>query len=314
MNRSDFFKTLFALIFLVSFTFQNANSSTLRKETGKPDTLRVFLIGNSFSQNATLYLPKLAKEGGHCLILGRAEIPGCPLDKHWRLASLAEANPNDPEGKPYHGQSLRMLLSQGKWDIVTLQQASILSGDYGTYFPYIQKLYDLIKSIQPDARIVIHQTWAYRKDSKDFTKISKDESATTEKEMWKKSRAAYKAAAAKLGVKIIPVGDAFWEVNSSKKWAFQKDMKFKEQDMTYPNLPDQKYSLHRGYYWDNHKKIIFDTHHANDAGCYLGALVWYSFLFGESTQNLKFVPAGIPEDFAGYLKKVADAQANKHRK
>ena len=48
---------------------------TFSQNSNKP--LRVFLIGNSFSQNATRYLPELAKEGGHQLELGRAELGGC---------------------------------------------------------------------------------------------------------------------------------------------------------------------------------------------------------------------------------------------
>jgi hypothetical protein len=42
----------------------------------------LFLIGNSFSQNAAKYLPQLAQEGNHPLIIGRAEIGGCSLQKH----------------------------------------------------------------------------------------------------------------------------------------------------------------------------------------------------------------------------------------
>ena len=60
-----------------------------------------------------------------------------------------------------------------------------------------------------------------------------------------------------------------------------------------------------GYYWDKDKNRGFDSHHANEAGCYLGGLVWYSFLFGESPAKLKFVPQNIPADFAEYLKKTA---------
>ncbi len=39
---------------------------------------------------------------------------GCSLERHWKHAEKAEANPNDKEGKPYKGKSLRMLLSEGK--------------------------------------------------------------------------------------------------------------------------------------------------------------------------------------------------------
>src|SRR5687768_15807027 len=68
-------------------------------------TLRVFLIGNSFSQNATRYLPQLAKEGGHSIEFGRAEIGGCPLQRHW---DSVEVNLRDSSrGKAYGGKSLK---------------------------------------------------------------------------------------------------------------------------------------------------------------------------------------------------------------
>jgi hypothetical protein len=42
--------------------------------------LRVLLIGNSFSQNPTTFLPQLVKEGGFQLQLGHAELAGKTLE------------------------------------------------------------------------------------------------------------------------------------------------------------------------------------------------------------------------------------------
>ena len=54
------------------------------------------------------------------------------------------------------------------------------------------------------------------------------------------------------------------------------------------------------------KKLELDTHHASDAGCYLGSLVWYSFLFQESPERLNFVPQGVKNnEFAKSLKNIA---------
>lgn len=301
MNRQNFLRTLFSLLFILTFTFISAQNFN------KPDTLRLFLIGNSFSQNAARYLPQLAEEGNHPLIIGRAEIGGCSLQKHWELTEIAGKNPDDSKGKPYKGKSLRMLLSEGKWDVVTLQQNSMNSADANTYIPFAQKLYDFIKALQPDAQVVFHQTWAYRSDSRDFSLIAENQFAKNSKEMWQKSKAAYQTVASDLGIKIMPVGDAFQKVAESKKWAYQKDAGFNFGNPVYPQLPDQKNSLHQGYFWDKSKKLGFDSHHANEAGCFLGSLVWYRFLFGESAKHLKFVPKGVPDNFAKYLKKVTDS-------
>ncbi|MBD2704983.1 DUF4886 domain-containing protein [Spirosoma sp. BT702] len=298
---------LFLILFSVEVTFSLAQSS------GSEKPLRLFMIGNSFSQNASKYLPELSKEGGHALVIGRAEIGGSSLQRHWDHAEAAERNPDDPQGKPYNGKSLKTLLSDGVWDIVTIQQASILSGDVETYRPYAQKLYDYVKKLQPNAKVVFHQTWAYRTDSKDFSRIATGDSAKSAEQMWAKSRAAYHTIADELGIPIIPNGDAFWKINSSSKWAYHKDDTFDSKQAKSPALPDQTHSLHVGYRWDK-DKLAFDSHHANAAGCYLGGLVWYSFLFRESPVKLTFKPDEVDTDFARQLRKVAWKTVKKEKK
>ncbi len=292
-------KYILAGFFILVVLFSAGQNAT------NTDTLRLLLIGNSFSQNAARYLPQIAEEGGHPLLIGRAEIGSCTLKKHWELAELVEIKPGDPAGKPYKGKSLQMLLSERKWDVVTIQQYSRHSTDSTTYMPYARKLYNLIIKLQPGAKVVMHQTWAYRADSKDFGQVAKGQYCRSEKEMWEKSREAYHRAASELGIGLIPVGDAFWEVSSSKKWRFKPDQEFDYSNPVYPNLPKQANSLHVGYSWNNDKQFQFDSHHAGESGCYLGALVWYSFLFGEAPTKVKYVPKGVSPEFAVYLKKVA---------
>ncbi|GAB3913935.1 DUF4886 domain-containing protein [Larkinella knui] len=295
-----FFLLLFVSRIAVSQTASPPASGAKKNE--KP--LHLFLIGNSFSGNAAKYLRELSEEGGHGLIIGRAELGGCSLQRHWELVEAAEANPEDPKGKAYNGKSLKMLLSEGTWDVVTLQQYSMLSGDVETYRPYAKKLYDYIKTLQPSARIVFHQTWAYRSDADGFGQIAAGKLAQSEKEMWENSRAAYHTIARELGAAVIPVGDAFWRLSSDKKWRYQKDAGFDFEKPQPPHLPNQTHSLHVGYSWNN-AKLAFDSHHASAAGCYLGSLVWYGFLFNESPVKLTFVPEGVPADFAAQVRKTA---------
>ncbi|MCE6991230.1 DUF4886 domain-containing protein [Dyadobacter sp. CY323] len=292
-----------SIVLIVLFTVFITDAASAGRN--QADTLRLFLIGNSFSQNATRYLPQLAAEGGHPLKIGRAELGGCSLQRHWEIAEAAEKNPEDPKGKAYNGKSLRQLLSAGNWEVVTIQQNSMNSGDVTTYSPYAKKLFDLIKSILPEARIVIHQTWAYRTDSKKFTQIADNQFAASAKEMWEKSRAAYHTIAKQLGIDILPVGDAFWRINQYPKTAYKPDTNFNFENAEYPALPDQTYSLHAGYRWDNNKKLAFDSNHANEAGCFLGGLVWYSVLFKESPVSLKFRPETVDKSFDMILKKAA---------
>ncbi|WP_428664809.1 DUF4886 domain-containing protein [Runella sp.] len=295
----------FLLPFLFFFILQIASAQK------KP--LRLFLIGNSFSQNATHYLPELSKEGGHELIIGRAELGGCSLQRHWEHAAAAEANPEDEKGKPYKDKSLKMLLSEGTWDVITLQQYSKISTDLSTYEPYATKLYEYVHKLQPNARIVFQQTWAYRSDSNDFGQLTEGGEAKSEQEMWEKSRTAYRTTAASLHTVVIPTGDAFWQMSSNPKWAYHKDKNFDFKNPPPATLPDQTHSLHVGYSL-NKDKLGFDSHHASPAGCYLGALVWYSFLFQESPVKLTFVPEKVPADFAKQLRKTAWATVKKDLK
>lgn len=270
----------------------------------RQDTLRLFIIGNSFSQNASAFLPQLAKERGKTLIIGRAELGGHSLEQHWGYVEKAEANADDPKGKPYGGKSLKMLLGQGKWNIVTIQQYSYLSADSSTYNPYANKLVDYVKALQPQARLVVHQTWAYRTDAKKFGRIAEGKVAASQQEMWQKSRAAYHLLAKRINARILPVGDAFQIVAEERKYGFKPDHSFNYEHPTAPNLPDQTHSINIGYYW-NKKDLVFDPNHANDAGKYLGGLIWYGILFNDSVKNIRFKPENVSEEFAQYLRKVA---------
>ncbi|ADY51286.1 hypothetical protein Pedsa_0710 [Pseudopedobacter saltans DSM 12145] len=278
---------------------------TVKAEDEKGKELRLLVIGNSFSRNATLYLPQLAAEGGHKLVMQKAEISGSPLKMHWDAVEIAEVNPDDPKGKPYNGKSLKMLLMNGGWDIITMQQASTHSAYPESYYPYINNLYNFIKKFQPAAEIVIHQTWSYREDASYFSRISEEERANSAQEMWEKSRMAYHKVAKEFNLRIIPTGDAFWQVSSDSKWKFIPDANFNFKNAVYPELPKEKNSLNVGYSWTKNKKLKLDANHANQAGCYLGALIWYSFLFRESPFNLKFVPENVSQDFAEHLRETA---------
>jgi hypothetical protein len=48
-----------------------------------------------------------------------------------------------------------------------------------------------------------------------------------------------------------------------------------------------------------------DGHHANAAGEYLGACVFYETLFHENVVGNAFVPPGIDAEYAGFLQKTA---------
>lgn len=136
-----------------------------------------------------------------------------------------------------------------------------MSSDAKTYQPYAGKLRDFIKTLQPDAEIVMHQTWAYRSDSKSFgfTDQKAKVRAKTGLEMWQHSRAAYQSVSQESGLRLIPVGDAFQSVNSDPKWTYQKDTKFDFEKPIHPLLPLQTGSLNVGYSWKTPTNFAFDS-------------------------------------------------------
>ncbi len=267
--------------------------------------LRLFTVGNSFSQNTTRFLPELAKEGGHELIIGKAVKGGCSFLQHWEALEAWRANPDDPKAKIYGSKSLHEQLGTEPWDVITVQQYSLHSSDLTTYRPYAPKLVAHLKSVRPGAEIVLHQTWAYRVDADKFGLVAPKKNATSNREMYEHSRAAYWEIAKELGLRVIPTGDAMWRVNSDAKWGFKPDTAFDAKTAVHPALPNQTNSLHVGYRWSAEKKLTKDANHANVAGEYLGALVWYGFLFNESPEKLAFVPPGVDAAFAAHLRKVA---------
>lgn len=287
---------------------------------GEPQTVRLLTIGNSFSRNATNHLDDLAKAGGHTLIHTPLVIGGASFQVHADKAKKHEASPKDKAGLYSNGRGLKENLQAEKWDCVTIQQASIKSHDFATYQPYAGWLRDCITKHAPQAKLLIHETWAYRKDDPRFTKPSdKPGEPATQEQMYQGLKAAYDKIAAELNGRIIPVGDAFFAADTDAKWGYKADTAFDPKTAKQPALPNQTHSLHVGWRWvkskDGKKTTLgMDGHHANLAGEYLGACVWYEILFGESAVGNSYVPKGLDADHARFLQETAHAAVKKRVK
>lgn len=265
--------------------------------SGEAKTVRLLTIGNSFSRNAAHYLPDLVHAAGHELIHDSIVVGGASLELH---ASMAATN-----GLYKDGRSLKQHLESDRWDYVTIQQASLKSHDFTTYRPFAGQLRDYIKKHAPSAILLVHQTWAYRCDDPRFkVETAKPGEPRTQKEMYEGLRHAYRTIAAELGVRLIPVGDAFYMADTHPKWGYKPDRSFDFANAKPPALPDQTHSLHVGWRWSK-GKLTMDGHHANLAGEYLGACVFFEALFGESVVNNRFVPQGLDPDYARFLREIA---------
>jgi hypothetical protein len=277
----------------------------------EPRTVRLLTIGNSFSRNATNQLDDLAEVGGHTLIHRPIVVGGASLQLHAEKAQAHEANPKNSEGLYADERSLKQELTAEPWDYVTIQQASIKSHDIATYQPFAKWLADYIAQQAPKSKLLVHQTWAYRKDDPRFTKpTDRPGKPATQEAMYQGLRSAYDQVAADLGGRVIPVGDAFYAADTDAKWGYQTDTQFDPKAAKQPELPNQIHSLHVGWRWAKPKtggKVMLgmDGHHANLAGEYLGACVWYEVLFDESAVGNAYVPKGIEKSYARFLQETA---------
>lgn len=271
--------------------------------------IRLLAIGNSFSGDATRHLPGLVKASGNTLVFGHASIGGCSLAKHWAIAEAFEKTPDDPKTRPYTYKerkvSLREILTAEKWQYVTLQQYSGDSYKADTFRPHARNLYDYVKKHAPQAEVLFHETWAYREDDSLFKA-----GTFTPQMMYDGLHAAYHGMAAELKCRVIPVGTALQSVRQTPEWRFVfPDPAFDYAHPKHPALPNQDHSLNVGYRWrqgtDGQWKLGKDGHHASLAGQYLGAAVWFEFLYGQSVVANSYVPEGLKPADAAFLRQMA---------
>lgn len=133
--------------------------------------LNVLAIGNSFSADAVeQYLWQLAAEVGDTLVIGNAYIGGCNIDRH--VANFEKAVPIYSYRLIENGMlsstdsvTLQEIIVDKDWDIISLQQASPLSGKASSY-GNLPLLISYVRNTMPnkDAEIVWHNTWAYADD------------------------------------------------------------------------------------------------------------------------------------------------------
>ena len=136
--------------------------------------IKVLAIGNSFSQDAVEnYLWELANANGDTIIIGNMYIGGCALERHY-LNSISGSTDysyrkvKNGELTKTEGYTLKEAFQDEKWDYVSFQQVSQLSGMPETYFPYIDSLIVFARkhTNNPQLKILLHAMWAYARDSK----------------------------------------------------------------------------------------------------------------------------------------------------
>lgn len=305
MSNKRFTIALLTILFLAAGV--SADDVTASKAA---DAVRLLTVGNSFARNATRYLPDLAKAGGHELIHRSLVVGGSSLQLHAEKMQRCEQDPTDKAGLYVNGSSLQQELAAQRWDFVTIQQVSMRSHNVETYRPYASLLAACIRKHAPSAKLMMHQTWAYRRDDPRFAvKSPKPGEPATQQAMYEGLCSAYRTVAAELGAGVIPVGNAFHLADSDPKWSYRPDTSFDFQHAKPPELPDQTHSLHVGWRWsketDGPSRLRMDGHHANTAGEYLGACVFYEVIFSDSVVGNTFIPSSVDPAYAKFLQQTA---------
>lgn len=223
--------------------------------------MKLLSIGNSFSQDAHSWLHQIAQSYGDEIHAVNLYIGGCSLARHYNnLLSGEQAYEAWVNGVFSAKCSIQDAL-QEKWDVVTLQQVSGLSGQPESYEPFLKALYDAVTEACPDSTVLFHETWAYEQDDPhpDFIYYNNDQN-----EMYCRVHETVSQIAAGYGCDVIPVGDVIQYMRR--------------------HIPEFDYanggmSLNRDGY---HLTYIY--------GRYAAALTWYCVLTGKIPEDVRFLP------------------------
>lgn len=241
--------------------------------------IKILAIGNSFSQDGTVYLHNLAEDAKVVDIA----IGGCSLKTHYEnTLSDAPAYIYELNGVYQERQvSVKEALTEDEWDIVTLQQASHDSGIEETYYPYILHLAEYVKKYSPKSKIYIQKTWAYEKNSSHpaFERYDHDQET-----MYRKLSEAYLAASDGIDAPLIPVGDVIQELRKTVVFNYDRG----------------SLSICRDGF---HLDLIY--------GRYAAAATWYETLLGRSILDNPWIPEGADKEVIKLVKETVHSVCKK---
>jgi|GEM_PF-1152541 len=271
-------------------------TKTILINTVTSKNLKVLAIGNSFSTDAGKYLHDIAAADGMDLTFVNLYIGAANLKKHWDNAetgsnSYAYELNGESTGKMV---SIEEVLLSDDWDYITMQQGSFESGIEDSYYPYIELLAKNVKELEPNAELIIHQTWAYEKDSKHKGFLNYNSNQAT---MFNAVKAAYDKASTKVGLLTLVDGT---EVSPGKK-----PLRIIPAGKAFQNARENPI-FNTSYGDGNLASLNRDGYHASlSFGRYLLGAVWYECLTGNQIANNTFSPSDVLKSELDTLKKAA---------
>lgn len=140
-----------------------------------PDTLKLLMIGNSFSEDSMEYLYDLAVNAGiKNVIIGNAYVPGCSLEQHLYYAENKEKKYiyfKNVGGRweMFPNSLITDGLQDEDWDFITIQEQSSKAGQPDVLREFLPRMIEFVQSkkTNPDAKLLWNATWAYQADCTD---------------------------------------------------------------------------------------------------------------------------------------------------
>ena len=245
---------------LPSFSGNNAESQT--------PTVRILAVGNSFSEDAIdQYFHELCEAAGKRVIIGNLYIGGCSLERHLLNARTDSAAyrfrriGHDGVTITANPVTLSSALQSDDWNYVSFQQASPLSGKYGSYADLKPLIAYADNVTQGRPTYMWQQTWAYSPTSTHgaFPTYNSDQKVMYDSIMSATRRVMTDYPSLKV---LIPTGTA---VQTAR-------------------IASGNYDLTRdGYHLDRL------------TGRYIAACTWFEAIFGESVIGNPYHPAGMTD-------------------
>lgn len=296
----------FGAIMLMGCTSVSDTATSSRK------SLKVLMIGNSFSISCTRQMPQIAADLGLELDLCSMYIGGCSLERHWNNVKLAAKDPNaapyhmvrfvngkrvcgDGSNKSISHSNIPQMLKREKWDIVTIQQASHFSWKSESYHPFGDELVATIRELSPQAEIVVQETWSYTPWDPRLKKWGIDQN-----EMYAFLHDAYRSFAGKYNLRLIPFGTAV------QAWRKALPVMYTENSYGGDVVGGGTKPAEQHFKQVDGKWVPdSDSFHLSRSGEYFQSLVWTAFLFGADVTNCNYRPDFVSEGDAALMKKVA---------
>ncbi len=235
--------------------------------------MKILTIGNSFSQDATAYMERIALSD---IYVRNLFIPGCDLKMHCdNIITNEKAYEYQKNGKKLCMISLEKALKKEQWNVITIQQVSHLSGILNSYFPYISELINYIKQNVPNTKIMLHKTWPYAHGCQHSYFSDYNNNTKT---MYDSINRTVKIISAQFNIPVIKTGDCIY--NSYTECLFNPD---------YEGI-----SLFRDGF-----------HLSIPHGRYLAALCFYLHFYNKDRINLKYLPKGMTHKQRDCLQSLA---------